>query len=251
MQKYKIITSADRPSDQEIEAYKDFDGLLKKHQSALRYKKLLQAGISGISVAGLIGAYLFFVPAAPPAVENEGAPIVQEAPAASLPEFPAGTAVLEELALAPESKEELAQAPRPEPEPSLSASVRGSSAQQQKASRSDLALVTPAPADEAESPEGVLAVFSKPEPAMGYKALYEHLDREKIMPADAAGVSGVVLVSFAINERGEAVDIEIEKSLHEACDAEAVRLVQEMPAWKPASVNGKPVKTRLAIPVRF
>ena len=43
---------------------------------------------------------------------------------------------------------------------------------------------------------------------------------------------GEVQLSFDVNNKGEAVNIAIVKSLCEACDAEAIRLLKEGPKWK-------------------
>lgn len=64
-------------------------------------------------------------------------------------------------------------------------------------------------------------------------------------------IQGRVIVSFTVNEDGSLSDAKIAKSLHEQLDAEALRLVNEMPKWVPAKRNGKAVKVKYVLPVTF
>jgi len=58
-------------------------------------------------------------------------------------------------------------------------------------------------------------------------------------------------VQFVINEQGKIGNIQVVKSLSPAADAVAIRLVEEMPDFKPALRNGQPVAFRYTLPVRF
>jgi len=62
-----------------------------------------------------------------------------------------------------------------------------------------------------------------------------------------------VVVSFVVNTKGQAVDARIVKSRNPEMDAEALRVVSQMPAWKPAMENGLPVNVerRISIPFKF
>jgi TonB family protein len=64
-------------------------------------------------------------------------------------------------------------------------------------------------------------------------------------------IQGRVIVTFTINEDGSLSDAKITKSLHEQLDAEALRLVNEMPKWVPARRLGKAVKVKYTLPVTF
>ncbi|MGB0931105.1 MAG: energy transducer TonB, partial [Chitinophagales bacterium] len=35
------------------------------------------------------------------------------------------------------------------------------------------------------------------------------------------------------------------------CDAEAIRVVKEMPKWNPGKQRGKPVRVAFTLPIRF
>lgn len=60
-----------------------------------------------------------------------------------------------------------------------------------------------------------------------------------------------VIVRFIINEDGRVSDAQVLKGAGEAFDAEALRVVNAMPAWIPAENDGKPVATWFTLPVRF
>ncbi len=69
--------------------------------------------------------------------------------------------------------------------------------------------------------------------------------------ARKAGVEGRVVLSFVVNEDGKVSDIQVLRGISTACDEEAIRVVKEMPDWKPAKQNGKAVKVRYTLPVIF
>ncbi len=56
---------------------------------------------------------------------------------------------------------------------------------------------------------------------------------------------GLVQVSFVINADGSTDQIELLKGIGETSDAEAVRLLETMPAWNPAKYDGKAIAVRV------
>lgn len=60
-----------------------------------------------------------------------------------------------------------------------------------------------------------------------------------------------VYVQFVVKTNGEIVNCTIEKSTDNIFDKEAIRLVELMPAWKPAVLNGKIVNSRYTLPIKF
>ncbi len=68
------------------------------------------------------------------------------------------------------------------------------------------------------------------------------------------GHDGLEIVSFVINEEGE-IDDKIEVLSKDkpckGCAKAAVDVVAGMENWSPALVNGKPVKVRVSLPIRF
>lgn len=66
-----------------------------------------------------------------------------------------------------------------------------------------------------------------------------------------AKLQGVVILSYVIDEQGKIGDIELIKGIHPDADAEAVRVIEAMPTWKPGQQEGKPVPVRYTLPLRF
>ncbi len=65
--------------------------------------------------------------------------------------------------------------------------------------------------------------------------------------------TGVIYVSFLIDKTGRVGDIRIVKDIAEerAFATEVIRVISQMPDWKPGKQNGKPVFVRYTIPVNF
>lgn len=64
-------------------------------------------------------------------------------------------------------------------------------------------------------------------------------------------VEGKVFVQFVIDTTGKVVEPKVIKSVSPELDAEALRVVSEMPAWKPGMQRGKPVRVSFTLPVIF
>ena len=62
---------------------------------------------------------------------------------------------------------------------------------------------------------------------------------------------GQVIVGFIVEEDGSITNAKIEQSVSPTLDAEALRLVKSMPAWTPAEVKGKAVRSYCSLPFRF
>ena len=93
-----------------------------------------------------------------------------------------------------------------------------------------------------------------PEYPGGEKALSKFVENNINYPQDAIDqdTEGTVNVSFVVDEKGKVLNPSVTgKPAGHGLDEEAVKVVKQMPAWKPGMVNGKPVKTRLALPVTF
>ena len=65
-------------------------------------------------------------------------------------------------------------------------------------------------------------------------------------------VSGNVVIGFVIDTTGKARDYRIVSGIHEACDAEALRMVKQIPNnWLPARLNGELVEVVHTITIAF
>ena len=87
----------------------------------------------------------------------------------------------------------------------------------------------------------------------GPSALYEYLAANIRFPkaAHKAGVQGRVILTFVVEKDGSISETEVVKSVSPLLDAEAVRVINAMPKWKPGSQSGKPVRVKYTIPVTF
>ncbi|MCX6236334.1 MAG: energy transducer TonB [Bacteroidia bacterium] len=64
-------------------------------------------------------------------------------------------------------------------------------------------------------------------------------------------IQGKVFVGFVINRKGKVDWVKVVRGVHPLLDAEAVRVVSQMPAWKPGFQADKPVNVRFVIPIEF
>lgn len=87
----------------------------------------------------------------------------------------------------------------------------------------------------------------------GEAALMAYLANNLVYPKDAAkdGVQGKVLVQFLVDKDGYVSGAAVVKGVHELLDAEALRVISQMPKWIPGSFEGEPVQMNLVLPVQF
>ena len=69
--------------------------------------------------------------------------------------------------------------------------------------------------------------------------------------AKEASIQGRVLVGFDICEDGAIRNVRVLRGVHEALDAEAVRVISASPKWEPGMEGGKAVKVNYSFPVIF
>jgi len=65
------------------------------------------------------------------------------------------------------------------------------------------------------------------------------------------GISGRVIVQFAVNKVGQVVDGVVVRSVDPALDKEAIRVVMSSPKWTPGKQRGKAVKVLFTFPINF
>ncbi len=93
-----------------------------------------------------------------------------------------------------------------------------------------------------------------PEFAGGVAGLMSYIGNNVRYPemAKAIGKEGTVYVSFIVNEIGVVENVKIARGIGYGCDEEVVRVISKMPTWaKVGKNNGKPVKVRFNMPVKF
>lgn len=80
-----------------------------------------------------------------------------------------------------------------------------------------------------------------------------YLNRSLRYPRRAvqAGIQGRVIVQFVVNRDGSIGDVKLVRGIGGGCDEEAIRVVANMPAWKPGLQHGKPVRVNYKLPISF
>ena len=84
-------------------------------------------------------------------------------------------------------------------------------------------------------------------------------DKVEVMPenvkypekAQKQKIEGRVIVSFIVEKDGSISEVHPLTAVHPLLDQEAMRLVNNMPKWKPGKVKGKAVRVSFALPVNF
>ncbi len=96
-------------------------------------------------------------------------------------------------------------------------------------------------------------VEQMPQPENGMEALYKWIGKTIKYPnaARRMGVEGTVFVGFVVNADGQISDVKTVKGISAECDKEAERVIKMMPPWTPGKQNGKAVKVKYVLPVKF
>ncbi|MFI4963685.1 MAG: TonB family protein [Legionellales bacterium] len=138
----------------------------------------------------------------------------------------------------------------------------------------DMANVQPGPADQDGDPTGIV-----PGPVTGNGTGVGEIGRDKSsvpvrlvqqMPefigdmgaylsknlhypelARSTGIEGRVAIEFVVNEDGSVSNAKVVRGIGGGCDEEALRIVSNMPKWKPGKQNGIAVKVFFVLPILF
>ena len=84
-------------------------------------------------------------------------------------------------------------------------------------------------------------------------ALMSYLKDNMRYPASAKekGTQGRVTVQFVVDKDGSIKEPKLLRSVDKDMDAEALRLISNMPKWKPGRQKGQPVAVKYTVPVMF
>lgn len=106
---------------------------------------------------------------------------------------------------------------------------------------------------EPEDDTPFMVVEDMPEFPGGTKALLEYLSKNIKYPSVCRenNIQGKVIISFIVDKDGSITNPEVIKSINPYLDKEALRVITNMPKWKPGSQRGKAVKVRFTVPVQF
>ena len=95
-----------------------------------------------------------------------------------------------------------------------------------------------------------MPTFNGGDPATEFrKYIAQNLQYPEI--AAENGVSGRVIVQFAVSRTGQVVDAIVVRSVDPALDKEAIRVVMSSPKWTPGKQRGKAVKVLFTFPINF
>jgi protein TonB len=103
------------------------------------------------------------------------------------------------------------------------------------------------------APTPFLTAEVMPEFLGGQEALQRYMQRNLHYPPVALrnGIEGRVYVTFVVQADGSVADVQVLKGLGYGTDEEAVRVVKNMPAWKPGMQNKRSVAVRYTMPITF
>ena len=255
--KYEILVERPHISEEEIEAFKDFDRLLARQKTrvkdaggrvALPRKFFLGLGlVIGLGIV-LYSLKTIQMPhdADKNGVEQAGRELIQ---------------TVEE----PTMDSALARSPNLETRGDKSVDdIKKDQSAKATPATTPLKEVTPTNTARTEAGEdnedGIIEgktpqqyIYTEAEPVNGLTALYAYFESELRYPTEALvdSVEGTSIVLFTITKDGVIDAISVEKSLGKAFDEEAKRLINNMPTWKPAMVNDVPVDSKVSIPLHF
>jgi TonB family protein len=228
-QKIKIMKHKQQLSDEEIQSYMNFDRLLDSRKVALsstRPISVLKWSIPIFAVATLTGWYL---------LRNENAPAKKQAATSEQQVSPA---------IASDSSIDQR---KPASTPGMDEKKRAATAKISKRN-SEAPVIKEGP-----KPLPNESKYVQAEPARGYSDLYNFFNANLQYPSEALNdsIQGVQTISFVINTEGKPEQVQVVNSLGAPFDRESRRLIENMPAWKPATLNGKPVESKISIPITF
>ena len=87
----------------------------------------------------------------------------------------------------------------------------------------------------------------------GEQKLMEYVAKNIKYPqiARETGIQGRVYVNFVVEPDGSVSNVSVLRGIGGGCDEEAMRVVKNMPKWKPGKQRGKAVRVQYMLPVNF
>jgi TonB family protein len=246
--KIKIMKTKPEVTEEEIRSYMDFDRLLETHrQRPGSLKPPTQNIIWLISAVMLLGALTLVVIVRSDSENtatvnqksnDEIARSSKDSIKASIPEKPNAPVAVDSVTLK--------QSP-------LLKSEGKRSTDKNKVTQKESELKDGTVQDTFAKSQAIKPVYVQAEPVDGYPNLYRYFSSELRYPQEAIkdSIRGEVIAVFSINMHGVPEKISIEQSLGPVFDQEVIRLITNMPAWKPATYNDKPVASKMSLPLTF
>ena len=107
--------------------------------------------------------------------------------------------------------------------------------------------------DDESKAEVFVIVEDMPEFPGGELALRQWIANNVKYPVIAAenGIQGKVYVQFVVDRDGGISNARIARGVDASLDQEALRVVNNLPKWKPGMQRGKPVRVSYTVPINF
>lgn len=244
-QKIKIMKPAPHLSDEEIRSYMDFGTVLKK-QRAFVMKRNLIRWFSATAIVSAVVIVAFW-----PDGAKESPDQTRLNPVDSIrnpaPEKNNGVPTADSVT---PGDEVTANNDNPSP------AIPGAEGREKAKAKTEIGNAVkeepgaPAGKNELHAEEDI---YVQAEPVDGYDKLYGYFQQHLRYPEEAMkdSIEGALVVVFVIKADGAADNIEVRSKLGDAFTTEVVQLIKNMPAWNPATLNGKPVPSRITLPLTF
>lgn len=249
--KYKFVNKAKNLTPDDIKAHMNFDTVVKGASIWAGFKLgsvLLKFG-SKVTAAAVAGTSTVVVTAAVVVATNTDWLDSKQPETTSTPppveineELPEEQVEL--LEAIPQKQEDLAEEKEPEPK-------------QKKEDKpvTNPVKTTPKPVKPASAAEDDIEskdVEIKARPLPDLRTFLSFVYDELKYPVGVGdSTEGFVQVHFKVNKEGIAEDFKISKSLGEAFDREAIRVIKKFQNWQPGSFNGDAVDNFFTIKVTF
>ncbi len=121
--------------------------------------------------------------------------------------------------------------------------------------QTDHSEMIPARGNESENDVPFVSVQQMPEFPGGESELFNYIAKSIVYPETAIknGIEGKVFVYFIIDKEGKVKNAEVKRGVKngEMLNAEALRVINSMPQWKPGYQNNKPASVQFTVPVDF
>lgn len=86
-----------------------------------------------------------------------------------------------------------------------------------------------------------------------FENMGQYISRNLHYPALAREMEtkGIVYITFVVEIDGSVSNVEVLKGIGDGCEQEAMRVIKNMPKWKPGINHGKLVRVQCNLPVKF
>lgn len=142
--------------------------------------------------------------------------------------------------------------------PAVAFSVVVASASNVVSAPEDKTQVTGSPATKeitwnVDTTDVFMVVEEMPEFPGGGEALIQYLTSSIKYPESCKenGIEGHVVITFVVEKTGRVSDVKVIRSVNPELDAEAKRVIETMPDWKPGKQRGEEVRVQFTVPVNF